>query len=197
MAGTKEIQRTNSRVIRRETHSSRALTTVILALVGLVITGYLVAETIASLVGAGHLLLPANEIWHNALHAPKYLLPWAMVLIGVVLVLIALFLLVKSLAPGTLNRHAVNDNRAAIVADDGVIASAVSKSVRDRFGFEPSQVKTSVDRKHVRVTVTPTSGVQADRGELERHVGKVVSSFNLAPSVSVSVRLTENGVVAG
>ncbi|MDO5049661.1 MAG: hypothetical protein Q4D87_07245 [Actinomycetaceae bacterium] len=181
---------------RRETHSSRALTAVVLAVIGIILSLYLVAETIASISGAGNLLAPAADIWHAVLHAPRVLPNWALLVGGVASIVLALILIWKALAPGTLNRHSIADDRAAVVVDDGVIAAGVSRAVRDRFALQQAQVSTSVSRRHVRVTITPMSGVDLDYAAIEKFVAETVANYRLIPRVSISLKRSDGGVIA-
>ena len=187
----------NARVIQRETHSSRAVVASILALIGIALVAYLVAETIAALTGSKSLLVSASELWHGIWHAPTVLPQWVMVVAGVVSILIALFLLFKAVAPGSLNRHQIHSDRMAMVVDDAVIAASVSKAVRDEFALDASQVSTSVDKRHVRVTVTPSSGIDMDYGQMERFVAQLVAQYKLQPNVSASLKRADGGVIAG
>lgn len=182
-------------LVRRETHSSRAIASVVLALLVLVACVYLAVEGILQMSGHRPLLATPSAMFQQLLKGPSAL-PWAWGIAGVVIALIGLVFLVKALAPGTLGRHSIPDKRVAYIVDDSVIASALSRAVRQRASVPAGQVSTSVDRRQITVTVHPTSGQSLDAADLQSYASEQVHSYRLSPSPSVKVRIAEEGVVA-
>lgn len=183
-------------MVRRETHSSRAISAVIVSL--LIIAGlvYLIVEAILALSGKEPLLATWTTMVTEMTKLPDNVHVVVLVLIGIVLALFGLILLGKAIAPGTLGRHSIDDERSAYVVDDGVIAAAVSAQARDFAGVQQGQVSTSVGQKDITVTLTPTSGIPQDANALEKKLTDVVNTYNLSPKPTVDVTLTDKGVVA-
>lgn len=187
--------RAQRRVSRRETHSSRALSAVVVALIVLAGCGYLAAEVIASLAGR-RILADAPTMWHAVWHAPDLWDARIAIVAGVLAMLLGLIVLIKAVAPGRLARHCVEDERSAIVVDDAVLAAGISRSVRERFALEKSQVSTTVARSRVDVHVTPTSGVALDEDALRTHVARHLEAIGTKPRLRSRIHLRATGVVA-
>lgn len=183
-----------SYLVRRETHSSRAIAAVVLAILVLAACVYLAIEGILSMAGQKPLLATPTEMVHQLVAGPKAV-PGAWIPIGVVIAIIGLIFLVKALAPGTLGRHSIPDQRVAYVVDDSVIASALSRAVRQQAGVPAGQVSTSVDRKQITVTVNPTSGQTLNGAELQDFAAAQVKRYKLDPDPAVKVNIAEEGVV--
>lgn len=186
------VSNDNATMIRRETHSSRAGATVVVTLVLMALAVYLCAEVIASLSGS-HLLIPAAQLWQRILTGD---IPQAVLIsVGIGAILVGLFLIAKAFGPGRFNRHAVSDDRIAIVVDDAVIASSTSRAVREQLHLDPAQVSTSVRRSAVHVNIIPTSGEALERGHVEQVVGNVVTGYGLADRVKTGATIAQQGVV--
>lgn len=187
-----DLERINAGVVRRETHSPRALITALVALVLTVGIGYLCAEVIASIAGK-KILVPAADLWHYALvgTADRRILA----AIAVISLIVASFLLWKALAPGRLNRHSISDDRSAIIIDDSVIAAGTSAAVRRHCGLENSQVSTAVSARGLEVGVTPTSGAHLDQVDLAQTVASIVDSYQLQPAPRAQTRVADQGKV--
>ncbi|MDO5722077.1 MAG: DUF6286 domain-containing protein [Actinomycetaceae bacterium] len=188
-----DLTRTNAAIIRRETHSSRAAITSVVILLVVAGIGYLCAEIIAAMSGK-HLLVPASQLWHYALVGTQQVQILAPV--GAITLLVGVFLLVKAFAPGRLSRHAIRDERIAMVMDDSVIAAGTSAAMRRGCGLDSSQVSTSVGARNLDVHITPTSGAELDQAQIAASLEKVVDSYHLEPQVKTRVNLAKEGKVA-
>lgn len=179
------------RVLRRETHSSRAGAAVTLASVLIVL---LVAATafgvwwvvdrglrddvadqtaaVSSIAGDGGTLMTA----------------------GCVAVVLAIVLIAVALLPGRLARRARSTDRLALLVDDGVLADSVADAVAARCGIDPRQVSATINRRTATVRVTPTSGVDVDRAAATDSAVATLAAvgFSVAPKLFVADR----GVVA-
>lgn len=184
-----------SYLVRRETHSSRAIAAVVLAVIVTAGCIYLAVEGILQMAGQKPLLATPSEMVHQLVAGPKAV-PAAWIAIGVVIALLGLIFLVKALAPGALGRHSIPDHRVAYIVDDSVIASALSRAVRLQAGVPAGQVSTSVDRRQIVVTVNPTSGQTLNGAELQDFATAQVKRYKLNPDPTVKVRISQEGVVA-
>lgn len=182
-------------LVRRETHSSRALASTVMALLAIAVLIYLAVEGIFQMMGHKALLARPTAIWHAILSLPEKMTPLA-IGIGVGLVILGLVFLAKAIVPGALGRHALADERAAYIVDDSMIASAVSRAVRERANLPAGQVTTSVSRGSLDVTAQPTSGLPLDQADLQAFTSERVNSYNLEPAVRTTVRIATEGQVA-
>ncbi|MDU0968886.1 MAG: hypothetical protein E7A62_07660 [Actinomycetaceae bacterium] len=184
-----------SYLVRRETHSARAVAATLMAVLALIIAVYLALEGILEMCGQKALLARPTAIWDEITALPKDI-PWLAVIIGVAIALVGLVFLIKSIAPGTLGRHQIVDERAAYIVDDSVIASAISRKVREHANLSAGQVHTSVSRKSIDVTAEPTSGLTLDEAELRSFLEQTVSELHLKPAPHVGLKISNEGQVA-
>ncbi|MDO4613164.1 MAG: hypothetical protein Q4B10_03790 [Actinomycetaceae bacterium] len=182
-------------LVRRETHSSRALSAVVLAILGILVCAYLATEGILQMAGKKPLLARPTDIWHAVTDLPEHNMALAIV-IGVVLTIIGLVFLAKALAPGALGRHSIKDKRAAYIIDDSVVASALSRRLREHANLSDGQVRTSVSTRSIDVEAKPTSGLTLDEHELATFANSTVESYNLDPAPRTQFRISEEGQVA-
>lgn len=178
-----------SYMARRETHSSRALTAVILSVLLLAGLIYLLVEFVLDQLGYDPLLASPSTMLERLAYLPKSVIfPWLAVG-GVVASLIGLVLLVKALAPGSLNRHQLDSSRSAIVIDDSVLASAVSARMRQVGNLSEGQVSTAIDRSTVEVFVKPNPGRPVDTEMLSRELNNYISTLHLTPTVRAKLNV--------
>lgn len=185
-----------SYMTRRETHSSRAITSVIVAIVVIALMTYLVIEGILGMLGKKPLLFSWSEMVSNLVKLPDTVLQPALIIIGIVLVLLGLFLLAKAFFPGPLARHVITDKRAAYIIDDAVIASAISRLTREEAGLGQGQVSTEIKRRSIKATVTPTSGIPLSAEQIQRALNPEVKSYHLRPDPKLNVSIRNTGVVS-
>lgn len=185
-----------SYMVRRETHSSRATVSVIVAIVTIAAMVYIAIEGIMGMLGYSPLLVSWTQMVEFVASLPDHLDTVALIATGAGIAIIGLILVLKAITPGPLSRHSLTDNRSAYVIDDAVIASAISREAREYAGLGDGQVTTSVGRKKVRVTLVPTSGIPLNIGDITAQLQEKVDAFNLKPELSVKVVATQRGVVA-
>lgn len=182
-------------MVRRETHSSRALTSVIVALITIGFMAYLATEGILGMLDKKPLLMSWSQMVDNLVKYPDPLIPSALIVIGILLALIGLFLWAKALLPGPLARHAIEDQRSAYIIDDAVIASALSRITREDAGLSQGQVTTEVKRRQLTTMVTPTSGIPLSGDEIQQNLEPELKSYNLKPAPQLKVIIRDTGVV--
>ncbi|MFM9276227.1 hypothetical protein [Pseudarthrobacter sp. NKDBFgelt] len=92
-------------------------------------------------------------------------------------------------------RRALASDRCAVVVDNDVIASAVSRAVQLSSGVAPGQVTTTVAGRSARVQVRPTSGLALDAGALTAAASSELARYGLATRITPAVRVASSGAV--
>ncbi len=179
------------RVLRRETHSSRAGAAIVVAIVLALIGIAAGAGSVWLLVDPG--TREAVAAYLSALTAEGLVTP-VVIVAAVVAALLGLWLVLLALLPGRRPRHGRFDGRIAVVAEDGVVADLIADRVAKTLGVDRSRIRATVGRRTATVVVTPTSGVTVDRGAASGAVETASSGLGipLVPHIVVA----EHGVVA-
>ncbi|MDO5747427.1 MAG: DUF6286 domain-containing protein [Actinomycetaceae bacterium] len=185
-----------SYMVRRETHSSRAITSVFVALLLLAALAYMATEGILGMMGKPPLLASWTTMIHTVVMLPMGVDQPVLISLGALLIVVGLFLLAKAVLPGPLGRHSIEDKRAAYIVDDAVIASAVSKVTREEAGLGQGQVTTQVSRRALIATVTPTSGIPLNGETLQKALSPKVKRYNLRPDPKVHIHVRTTGAVS-
>lgn len=175
------------RLLRRETHASRSGAAVTVAV--------LLAMVLIAAIGFSGwwtfdpMLRENVTTWTASVDIADIAL-----IGGVVALLLALLLIVASIAPGRRARHARATDRFAVVVDDGVLADAAAHSVAYRSGLDRGQVSTTVGRRGVTVRITPTSGVAVDRELVARTAVAAIADAQF--DAAATVEIAQRGVIA-
>lgn len=183
-------------LIRRETHSSRAIaaiTVAILLLTGLI---YFIVEAILALSNKDKLLITPSEIWRGITTITDSKQLAIVTTLGIVLTLLGLIILLKAILPGALGRHSLKDSRTAYIVDDGVIASNVSRRVREVAGLPTGHVTTGVSGREITVQMTPLSGKPIDKEVVHKRVSTALEGIKIAPPTRLKLQVSEDGKVA-
>ncbi|MGJ3191937.1 hypothetical protein [Paenarthrobacter sp. FR1] len=187
--------RIQRRMIRRETHSSRALPSIISACVLMVVFLWLAAEAVLWILKDQPLLASPSQMLQWLVDLPDTTLPAGMAATGAGLGILGLLLLGLAVGRGRKARRSLASQRAAVVVDDDVIAAALSNTTRLAAGLAPGQVTTTVGGRSVRVQVRPTSGVPLDLESVTTVVDGELAAFALDRRASSSVRVLNQGAV--
>ncbi|KZX20217.1 DUF6286 domain-containing protein [Rathayibacter tanaceti] len=182
------------RLVRRETHSSRSGSAIVLAVLLILLFAWLGTEAVLAVLAQPALLVAPQDgasALLTAASAPIALTAAA----GAVLALIGLALVVVSFAPGRRGRRAVGIDRTAAVVDDRVIAQAVARTASHAGDIDPDQVSVSVGARTVGVTVSRTSGRSTDVGSIREAVDAELATYDCTPRLRSRVRLSEKGTV--
>ncbi|MDK7185895.1 MAG: EI24 domain-containing protein [Winkia sp. UMB750A] len=185
-----------SYMVRRETHSSRAITASIVGLIVAVVLVWLIAERILTALGKPNLLASWEQIANSVVKLPAGVPQWALIVGGIIATLLGLWMLGKALGGGALDRHSLASDRVAYIVDDKVTASALSRAVREHAGLPEGQVATSLSKRNANVQVTPTSGRELDTSSIQSVLNTEVEGYQLNPATTGSVKLNSNGEVA-
>ncbi len=179
------------RVLRRETHSSRA---------GAAITVAVCLILLFAAVGAACVYLVVHPATATAVQAGfselarfRSALRPGVLVGGVVTALLGLIVILLGVTPGRKARRRLASDRSAIVVDDKVIANALAARAASVAGVAPGQAKVIVGRRRVAVRLVPTSGTSLDTKAVADAVAQNADAYGLtrAPRVHVA----ENGVV--
>ncbi|MET3176565.1 UNVERIFIED_ORG: hypothetical protein ABIB52_004440 [Arthrobacter sp. UYCu721] len=183
------------RLVRRETHSSRAAASVVTGIVLVLILAWAGTEAVLSMAGAHPLLAspPAILGWLTGL--PAATLPAGMIAGGAALALAGLVLVLLALRPGTRGRHTMPGGSGAVVVDDDVIATAIARTARHAARLVPEQVTARVSRRRLEVLIHPTSGVPVDGAAVRAAVESELDRYALVPAPRLTVTISRTGAV--
>lgn len=176
------------RIVRRETHSPRAVASIVVAVIIMV-----VAIAVGTAVMYAILHPPvwaAMKVWFDDVAEVASTVRHLMLTAGIVAVLLGVLSLVLALAPGRRRRRRLDSSRSAIVVDDKVIARALATKAADAARLSRSQVSVLVGRRRATVRVTPTAGIAVDRSEVAKVIARAGAGYGLSrqPHVAVSDR---------
>ncbi len=184
-----------ARLVRRELHSSRAVPSVVVAV--LLIAGCLLLlfEAVLKAVGDEPFLLDveAAAVWLGTLPSgvPASLLGAASSL----LLVVGGLLLLLAVLPGRRARYTIPNGRTAVVVDAEVVASSLARRARVAAGVAPEQVLVTVGRSTVMVQVRPTSGVPVDAEAVRAAVADDLRRSSVEPGPRIAVVIAESGVI--
>lgn len=184
-----------ARLVRREMHSSRAVPSVVTAVVLILACLVLLFEAVLNAVGDRPFLvdLEAAAARVGALPAG---VPASLLGAGSFLLLVlGLLLLLLALAPGRRARYTIPNARAAVVVDAEVVASSLARRARTAAGVAPEQVLVTVGRSSVTVQIRPTSGMPVDAEAVRAAVADDLRRAGVEPAPRISVVVAETGVI--
>lgn len=187
--------RITNRIIRRETHSSRAGLSVLTAVLLLVACLWLGTESVLSLLGQPALLASPGHLASLVAAVPEAVLPAGLVAGGTVVALAGAGLLLAAVKGGRRGRRAMLSGRSALVVDDETIAAAISRKVRLAANLAPGQVATTLTRNRALVHVHPTSGMTLDPAVLTAAAAEELASLRLRKTIPAQVRVATEGAV--
>lgn len=176
-----------NRLNRRETRSSRAAVSIVVAAALLVVTLWLALELVLSATQNAPVLGTPAELAQGLASLATQLIPGALVAVGVAAALLGIFLLAMAVLPGTKARHVIANKRSAVVVDNAVLAAALSRTARTAAHLAPEQVATSVSRKRIDVSVHPSSGRAVDTEHIRETVARELNAYGLGKPLAVGV----------
>lgn len=182
------------RIRRRETHSSRAVPAIVFAVLAILALAWLLTEIVLAVAGQSKLLLSPIDMVDGIRGLPS-VVPALLVSAGIVLAIIGLVLVVLALKGGRLGRHTITDDRAAIVVHDEVIGSALVRAAADASAIDPDQAVAAVGRRRAQVRLTPSSGMDIDRGVVDQAVAERLGTFRVTPAVKSRISIVKKGKV--
>ena len=182
-------------IVKRETHSSRAVASIIAAVLVVALCGYALLETAVRAVGQPPWLVDPQTAAEHVVALPGGIRPLLLGVIGAVLVMAGLYFFLNAVLPGRQHRHVLRDRRAAVVVDDEVIASALARRARVAANVSQEQVMVTVSRQQVQVNVRPTSGVPLSPDAVLAAVQDELRDMGPAPTPEVRINVATAGVI--
>ncbi|WP_026551852.1 DUF6286 domain-containing protein [Arthrobacter sp. H20] len=192
---SEQIGQLTRKVVRRELHSSRAVPSVVAAVLISFFCLYVMLEAALKATGQEAWLVSPEQAgaWLGDLPGNLQVAPLAVGGLLVFLIGVALFL--SAVLPGRRARHTIPNSRTAIVVDAEVLASALARRARVAAGVTPDQVTVTVGRRAVDVQVRPTSGVPVDVEGIRSVVEDELALTSVEPVPTVRVAVAPSGVI--
>lgn len=182
-------------ILKRETHSSRAVPSMIAALLVIALCVYALLETAVRAIGQPPWLVDPQTAAERVVALPAGIPPLLLGALGAVLVMAGMFFFLNAVLPGRRARHLLRDRRAAVVVDDEVIASALARRARVAANLSQEQVMVTVSRQQVHVNVRPTSGLPLSPDAVRAAVQDELREMGPSPAPDVRVNVTSAGVI--
>lgn len=182
-------------ILRRETRSSRAVASVIVAVLVIAFCGYALLETAVRAIGQPPWLIDPETAAERIVALPDGVPPLLLTVTGAVMAMAGLFFLLNAVLPGRRARHLLRDRRAAVVVDDEVIASALARRARLAANVTQQQVMVIVSRRQVLVNVRPTSGVPLNAETVLAAVRQELEEMSPSPMPDVKINVATSGVI--
>jgi hypothetical protein len=188
-----------SRVLHRETHSSRAVVATAAAVLVIVLAAYGLLEAGVHAIGQPAWLIEPQVAAERLVALPAGIPPLLLGAIGAVLAMSGLVFFLTGILPGRRARHVLaggpDAGGPAVVVDDEVIASSLARRARVAANVTPEQVMVVVSQRQVVVNVRPTSGVPVERDAVLAAVESELAAMALDPSPEVHVNVAPSGVI--
>lgn len=182
------------RVLRRETYSPRSLLAIVVSVIIIVLCAYVGTEIVLAMLGRPALLAAPLDMLSTVATLATQSAIWV-TLIGAGLMILGLLVLIGAITPGRRARHQMAADRAAVVVDNEVVASALARTASYAGVVDPDNTTVSVSLRRAAVHLTPTSGVPVHEHVVESAVAEQLESFRLTPSLRTSVVLASQGKV--
>ncbi|WP_105035252.1 DUF6286 domain-containing protein [Cryobacterium aureum] len=191
---TASTSATYGRISRRELHSPRSAAAIAVAIVVILLCGWLGTEIVLRLIDQPALLSAPADLVDGiaaASTAPLSLL----VGIAVGCALGGIVLLVLALSPGRRARHVMVSERAVTIVDDEVIASALARRAARTGGIDPDNTRVSISRRLTTVHLVPISGQAVHRDTVLTAVRDQLDGLQLRPALQTRVVVASGGKV--
>ncbi|MCJ0702353.1 DUF6286 domain-containing protein [Frigoribacterium faeni] len=182
------------RVVRRETHSSRAVIAITLAVILIVVLAWIGTESVLAAIGQQPLLVAPADAASAVLGAAGAAVG-VLTAIGAVVAVIGIVLIVVALAPGRRGRRGGQVGRTAAIVDDRVIARSLARTASYAGDVDPSQVSVSVGKRKALIEVSRTSGRNTDVRSIDEAVRDELDAYDFSPALTHTVRLSKKGTV--
>lgn len=184
-----------ARLIRRETHASRAVASVLAAVLVTIVAVYVLFEAALKVFGQEPWLVDPDLSWQWIRDLPDGTDPLLLGAVGALIFLLGLYFFLNGVLPGRRSRHVIPNPRAAVVVDNEVIASSLARRARTEAGVTQEQVVVSVSRRLVEVNVRPTSGIPVHEAAIAEAVEDELRRTSVEPMPDVRVKLAPVGVI--
>lgn len=184
-----------ARIVRRETHRSRATSSVIFAIILIAVLAWQGTEIVLQLIKQPALLVSPDQFASWLSQLPEQTTQAGLVAAGAGIVIIGLIVLGIALGSGRKTRRALESDRGAIVVDDSVIADALARAASTLARVQPEQVFARVNGRKATVDIRPTSGVPVDREAVQAGLNTEIESWRLTKNFNATVTINPQGAV--
>lgn len=182
------------RILRRELNSPRSVLAITVAVVVILLCTYLGTEIVLMMLGQ-RALLAAPQDMLTVLGTLGSVPVGSPIVMGVVLMIVGLLLLIGALTPGRRARHKLAADRAAVVVDDEVIASALARHAAHAGNAHPDNTVVTVSRRRAIVRITPTSGIPVRRDQVSEAIQEQLAAYDVTPNLRPSIVVASTGKV--
>jgi Family of unknown function (DUF6286) len=188
------------RILRRETHSTRAVVATVAAVVVIVLAAYGLLEAAVHAIGEPPWLIDPQVAAQRIVALPEGIPPLLLGAVGAVLAMVGLVFFLNGVLPGRRARHLLalkgpGGAGPAVVVDDEVIASSLARRARLAANVTPEQVMVVVSQRQVVVNVRPTSGVPVREESVFAAVQDELNGMGLDPAPEVRINVASSGVI--
>lgn len=188
------------RILRRETHSTRAVVATVAAVVVMALAAYGLLEAAVHAIGEPPWLIEPQVAAQRIVDLPAGISPLLLGAIGAVVAMAGLVFFLNGILPGRRARHLLaprggGGTGPAVVVDDEVIASSLARRARLAANVTPEQVWVVVSQRQVVVNVRPTSGVPVHEESVLAAVQDEVNEMGLSPAPGVRINVAPSGVI--
>jgi hypothetical protein len=188
------------RILRRETHSTRAVVATVAAVVVMVLAAYGLLEAAVHAIGEPPWLIDPQVAAQRIVALPEAIPPLLLGAVGAVLAMVGLVFFLNGVLPGRRARHLLalkgpGGAGPAVVVDDEVIASSLARRARLAANVTPEQVMVVVSQRQVVVNVRPTSGVPVREESVFAAVQDELNGMGLDPAPEVRINVASSGVI--
>ena len=180
------------RAARRELRHSRSVVSTVVALCGAVVSSWIATELFLSWAGRPALVVnPELIIQHLSDPGPRT------VLVSAVAGLLGLTAIALSISAARRARRRVGAACNTItIADDAVIAGALSRVAALAAHVSQAQVRTTLSRRTAHVRVTPSSGFPVSTSEVAAAVSAELAQIGTLRRVGVRDEPARQGTLA-
>jgi len=181
------------RILRREQHSSRSGSAIVVLVVLTLAVGYVGVEAVYAALGRPALFFSPVDVLSTLSAAVDGGATGLVLAAGIAAALVGLLLLGLAVTAGRRGRHTVDDDRVAVVVDDRVIASSLARVARVSGRLSDQQVSAWVSRRQAQIDLTPTSGLTVDEQAVESAARAELEATAYRPALTARVRTTATG----
>jgi hypothetical protein len=185
---------TYRRIQRRELHSSRSATAIVVAAIVVIALAYIATETVLALAGQSALLVSPTDMG-GGIAGVAAVDTGILIASGVVVALVGLVLVIVAIAPGRRARRVIESENTAVVVDNEVIASALARHAARAGRVSPDNVRVSVSHRAATVDLTPASGMAVDKDAVLSAVQAELDTLGLSPALTPRVTISSHGKV--
>lgn len=173
---------------RRMIHRSRSTAVVVTLSAVALVAAWAGVEEVLRMLGPTGLALSPQSVVAAVVASPALaaLTAAALAVVGLVLVVIAV-------TPGRRGRRVLADDRALIIADDAVLAGAISRSAATAARVPPGQTRTALGRRRADVSVVPLSGYPVSGEAVDAAVDATLRAASPTGGTAARVRIDTRG----